>query len=294
MPFTGVVKAPELIPNPCGLLSVAKVYDHSGTEDGERWVRGFDQEDESNPTVRLLTKNDDALTGGTLADQAGTARYQRVVPFFIEVEDYISMFGVLGEDRFARALRQIEAATQKALERELWAGPAALADSVANATAFLTKTSLATVISHADSMSVHTGLARLEQSIAGSPIGEQGIIHLTRDVASALGNKIIYGGDNSKGLPQLMTRLGTPVVIGSGYTGNGPIGATNAAGTATTKWMFASGAVEVHLGKPEIVNESLAQGAAASTNDMRIKAVRAAGVYLDTSVLQAIRVDITA
>ena len=91
-----------------------------------------------------------------------------------------------------------------------------------------------------------------------------------------------------------MTRLGTPVVIGSGYTGNGPIGATNEAGTATTKWMFASGAVEVHLGKPEIVNESLAQGAAASTNDMRIKAVRAAGVYLDTSVLQAIRVDITA
>ena len=292
MPFTGVVKAPELIPNPFGLLSVAKVHNHSTSEDGERWIRGFDQEDESNPTIRILNKNDEAVSDNPLADQSGTARFQRIVPFFIETEDFISMFGVLGEDRFARVLRQLEAATQKALEKELWDGVAVRGDTgsgaAANTTAYLTKTGGATVISNSNNVKADLCLAKLEQSIAGSPCGEQAVIHMTRDVASILGNKLIMAED------KITTRLGTPVVVGSGYTGSGPIGNAQAAADATHKWMYATGGVEVHLGKSEVINESLAQGAAASTNDMRIKATRAAGIYFDTSIFQTIRVDITA
>jgi hypothetical protein len=190
MPFTGVVKAPELIPNPYGLLSVAKVHNHSTSEDGERWIRGFDQEDESNPTVRILTKNDEAVSGNPLANQSGTARFQRVIPFYIETEDFISTFGVLGEDRFARVLRQLEAATQKAVERELWEGAATQADVGTNPTAYLVKTSGATIISNAAN-SPSLALAKLEQSIASSPCGEQAVIHMTRDVASTLGNKLV-------------------------------------------------------------------------------------------------------
>lgn len=288
MPFTGVVKAPELIPNPYGLLSVAKVHNHTTSEDGERWIRGFDQEDESNPTIRLLTKNDEAVSDQPLASQTGTARYQRVIPFFIETEDYISMFGVLGEDRFARVLRQLEAATQKALEKELWDGVATRGDTGTNPTVYLTKTGGATIISDTNNVKADLCLAKLEQGIASSPCGERAVIHMTRDVASILGSRLVMVDD------QIQTRLGTPVVLGSGYTGNGPIGNANATANTNHKWMYATGGIEVHLGKSEVINESLAQGAAASTNDMRIKATRAAGIYFDTSIFQAIRVDITA
>ncbi len=287
MPFTGVVKAPELIPNPYGLLSVAKVHNHSTSEDGERWIRGFDQEDESNPTIRILTKNDEAVTGAELASQVSTTRFQRIIPFYIEAEDFISTFGVLGEDRFARVLRQLEAATQKAVERELWLGAAVQADVVANGTTYLVKSGGATVLS-GSANSPSLGLAKLEQSISSSPCGETAVIHMTRDVASMLGNKLVLVKN------QIQTRLGTPVSLGSGYTGAGPIGNENAAATDQFKWMYATGTVEVHLGKSEVINESLAQGVAASVNDMRIKATRAAGIYVDTSIYQAIRVDLTA
>lgn len=134
-------------------------------------------------------------------------------------------------------------------------------------------------------------LAILEQAIAGSPVGESGVIHMTRDVASLLGSRIIYtGGEDEPLSKSAMTRLGTKVVIGSGYTGNGPIGDGNATASATNKWMYATGPVEVHLGKIEIVNENLAQGADVTINNMRIKAYRPAAVLADPSMHFAMRV----
>jgi hypothetical protein len=87
-----------------------------------------------------------------------------------------------------------------------------------------------------------------------------------------------------------MTRLGTDVIIGSGYTGNGPIGHANATASATNKWIYATGPVEVHLGKIEVVNDNLAQGADVTINNMRIKAFRPAAVYADPSMLYSMRV----
>jgi hypothetical protein len=87
-----------------------------------------------------------------------------------------------------------------------------------------------------------------------------------------------------------MTRLGTDVVIGSGYTGNGPTGDANATASNTNKWIYATSQVDVHLGKIEIVNEDLAQGADVTINNMRIKAYRPAAAYADPSMHFAMRV----
>jgi hypothetical protein len=113
---------------------------------------------------------------------------------------------------------------------------------------------------------------------------------MTRDVASILGSRLIYvsKGDGEKG--KAITRLGTEVIIGSGYSGNGPIGNANATASATNRWMFATGPVDVHLGKVEVINQNLAQGIDASINDMRIKAMRPAAVYFDPSSHYAMRV----
>lgn len=286
MVFRGAFPPPELIPASTGLLSVARVMTHTGNEYDERWIRGFDYEFDTLPSVRLLTTNDEAVTNGTLYDGTKSDRYNTYIPFFIEVEDFRSTLGLPGEDRFKRVKKQLDAATQKAVETELWDGRTALGDT--NDNIFLSKASTA-VEAAAGAFAPEIALNYLEQAIANSPTGEQGMIHMTRDTASFLNSKILYKETNEKDL-NLITRLGTPVVIGSGYSGNGPIGATGAAASATNKWMYATTNVEVHLGKSEVINDNLSQGVDATINDMRIKAYRPAAVYFDPSIHYTVRV----
>ena len=95
----------------------------------------------------------------------------------------------------------------------------------------------------------------------------------------------------------LVTHNGTPVVIGTGYTGDGPVGAgVDAAATDTTEWMFATGYVDVDLGAIKVVNDNLAQAMTVSsnTNDMRFKAVRTAAVHFEPCCHYAVRVDYSA
>lgn len=281
MAFRGIYPAPSLAPSPVGLFSVADVMTHTARGYDERWIRGFSHEYDSVPTVRLLTVNDETVTGGEIHDGSYDASYQDYTPFFIEVESLSSTFGLPGEDRFATVLKQLEAASQKAVELELWDGVAAQGEVTTNP--YLTKTSAATEVSNG-AHDASEALYLLEGALANSPVGANGVIHMTRDVASLLGSRLIYvpdSNDAKKG--RVMTRLGTDVVIGSGYSGNGPVGDGAATASLTNKWMFATGPVSVHLSKPEVVNDSLAQGANVSINDMRIKAVRAAAVYFDPS-----------
>jgi hypothetical protein len=283
MAFRGVYPAPDLNPAACGLLSVARVMTHKSTDYDERWVRGFSYEFDSQPEVEIFTLNDAATTGGVIGTSS-LPQYLEYDPFFIQVTDTRSAFGVTGEDRFATALKQLEAATQKAVERELWEGVATLAESSANS--FLRKASSATVVS-ADALAPATALMLLEQAIASAPTGEAGVIHMTRDVASLLGSRLVFLPSEGK----VMTRLGTPVVIGSGYTGAGRIGDSNTTASASNKWMFATGSLDVHLSKPEIVNDSLSQGFTVSSNvnTLSIRAVRSAAVYFDPSINYTVR-----
>lgn len=296
--FRGVYPAGELVPAPCGLLSVARVTEHTATD--ERWVRGFEQEFDTRPSyVRLLTQNDAIVTNGELSDNQTDDRYLRYVPFNIDVEDFASTFSLPGQDRFERVVKELNTVTQKALEYEYWDGVAARAlvstgpdvPEVGENNMYLSKAGASTVpVSGAFAPNI--ALMYLEQAISNSPVGENGVIHMTRDVASNLGSRLIYKKGEDEYSGRAMTRLGTHVVIGSGYSGNGPIGATGAAASDTNKWMYATGSVDVHLGKIEIVNENLAQGADVTINNMRIKAYRPAAVFSDPSMHYAIRVTI--
>jgi hypothetical protein len=298
--FRGVFPATKLIPAPCGLLSVANTTSHTGREYDERWIRGFDKEFNTMPSyVRLLTVNDAIVAGGELTDNQSEARYLNYIPFFIDVEDFASTFGILGQDRFDRVKQELDAVTQKAVELEFWDGPAARAlvstspdvEEVGSGNMYLSKTGDSTV-PVAGAFAPHISLMYLEQAISESPVGENGVIHMTRDIASNLGSRLIYRKGDDEYPGSVMTRLGTQVVIGSGYSGNGPIGATGAAASVTNKWMYATGVVDVHLGKVEVVNEDLGQGVDATINNMRIKAYRPAAAYSDPSMHFAMRVTI--
>ena len=287
--FNGVFPAGELVPAPCGILSVANVQNHNARDYDERWVRKFAYEYDSMPSyVRLLTVNDETIAAGELSDNQADANYQYYVPFYIDAEIFDSTFSLPGEDRFAQVVKALDCVTQKALEREFWEGVAAQEETDAAANMYLRKEAAAT-IPVSGAKKPENALMALEQAIASSPLGESGVIHMTRDVASILGSRLIYKKGDTENSGRAMTRLGTDVIIGSGYTGNGPIGDTNAAASATNKWIYATSKVDVHLGKVEIVNENLAQGADVTINNMRIKAFRPAAAYADPSMLYAMR-----
>lgn len=287
MAFRGIYPAPDLTPAPCGLLSVARVMSHGGADYDERWVRGFSYEFDSQPEVEIFTVNDATVTGGTVGTST-LPQFKEYDPFFIQVTDTRSAFGLTGEDRFKVALAQLDVVTQKAVERELWEGVAALAET--NGNDFLRKSTAATVV-NSGALAPATALMLLEQAISSSPAGINGVIHMTRDVASILGSRLIYSPADGGKTGKAMTRLGTEVVIGSGYTGAGRISDANTTASASNKWMFATGPIDVHLSKPEVVNENLGQGFTVSTNtnDLTVKAVRAAAVYFDPSIHYTVR-----
>jgi hypothetical protein len=289
-PNNGVVEAPEITPSPYGLLSVAKP---ENSTDEDQWVRGFSQEWETE-LYSAKVWDDTDTTSHTIASNATPSRHLRVKPFFIEVEEVISTFGFTALDRMARISRQLEGVTQKAIEHELWIGTIRAAQTHDNKA--LTTASGVTILNSGTALSARRALALLEHRISDiSHCGEQGVIHMTKDVASLLASnsQMLF---HAEGKDHLQTFGGTPVVLGSGYSGSGPVGDAGAAASPTNKWMFATGTVRVYLGKVDVVNDGYNQAYnnTTNTNDMRLKAIRPAAVYFDSSIHIAVRVDLTA
>lgn len=290
MAFTGIFDAPKIVPSAFGLFVVAKPNSPVAED---KWVRGFSQLWETRPNYGR-NWDETSNTSEVLFSDAGSPLFTDHKPFFIEVEDQRSTFDIPGEDRFARVLRQLDGISQHACEVELWDGAIALGETLPNP--YLTRASGATILSSGTALSPRRAVALLEHYIGQTSAGgEQGIIHMTRDTAALLSStsNMLF---HDKGKEHLQTVGGTPVVVGSGYSGNGPIGATGETATDTNKWIYATGTVKVYLGEPDVVNDNLAQGYDVSDNqnNMKIKATRAASVYFDTSIYLAVRVDLTA
>lgn len=286
---TGVVSAPAIMPSAFGLFAVAKP-ENAPSED--QWIRGFAQEWET--TVQELKNWDDTdSTNGTVVTGGTINYYDDIKPFFIELQETRSGLSFNAIDRIARLTRQLEGMTQKAIETELWDGAVRKGESHDNKAL---SDANANLVNGTTALSAIQALAQLEADMAAaSPAGENGVIHMTRDIAALLsttGQVFLHG----EGRDHLQTLSGTPVVIGSGYSGNGPTGQTGASASATNKWMYGTGTVKLYLGDVDVVNDNLSQAydVNGNQNDMRIKAIRPAAVYFDTSIHLAVRVDLTA
>ncbi len=288
-PRNGVVAAPKIVPSAFGLLAVVKP---ENSADEDMWIRGFSQEWETE--LYSATNWDDTdSTSGQVVVAAVPNYYDEIKPWFIEAEEYRSTLGFLGLDRIERLKRQLEGVTQHAMEVELWDGAVRKGESHDNKAL---SASTATILNSGTALSPRRALALLEHEIGQvSDGGEQGFIHMTRDVAALLASNsnMLF---HEAGKEHLQTLGGTPVIVGSGYTGTGPDGATGATASATNKWIYATGTVRTYVGKIDIVNDNLAQAydVSGNANDMRLKAIRPAAVYFDTSIHLAVRVDLTA
>ena len=286
---TGVVTAPKIVPSAFGLLDVVKPENAPGEN---QWIRGFSQEWETTATS-LKNWDDTDTTNSDLIVNGVINYYDEIKPFFIEIDETRSTLGFNGLDRIERLKRQMEGATQHAMEHELWQGTVRKGEGHDNKA--LSDAS-ATILNGGTALSPRRALALLEHSIGiASHFGEQGVIHMTRDVASLIAsnsNMLLH----EQGKDHLQTFGGTPVIVGSGYSGNGPDGATGATATAINKWIYATGTVRTYVGDVDVVNDNLAQAydVSGNANDMRIKAIRPVAVYFDTSIHLAVRVDLTA
>ena len=286
---TGVVTAPKIVPSAFGLLAVVKPENAPGED---QWVRGFSQEWET--TLYSATNWDDTdTTDGEVVAAGAPTYYTEIKPWFIEAEELRSTLGFLGIDRIERVKRQLEGITQQAMEVELWDGVVRKGESHANKAL---SSASATILNSGTALTARRALALLEHEIGQvSDGGEQGIIHMTRDMAALLSSSsqmLLHNKDED----HLQTLGGTPVIVGSGYSGAGPDGATGATATAINKWIYATGTVRTYVGNVDVVNDNLAQAydVSGNANDMRIKAIRPAAVYFDTSIHLAVRVDLTA
>jgi hypothetical protein len=296
MAYTGVFPALALKPNKHGLFSAVKPVTPKRGDADEYWVRGFSQEFDSQPTAINTYDVLSSTDGENFLEDSPYRFIEDIKPFFIEVIDDASTLGLLGEDRFARVTRQLDASTQKAVERELWNGFIAQGAGLVNP--YLTNPDTVTVLNSGAALPPYEALALLEHYIGvSSPTGEQGVIHLTRDTAIHLaGGKRLYP---DKDLGHLVTVCGTPAVAGSGYSGDGPWepgegeeGPTYDEASDTEKWMFATGSVQVYLGDIEVTNDNYSQGydVSGNQNDIKIQATRPAVVYFDTSIHLAVKV----
>ena len=222
MEFKGVFTAHPLVPAQYGIMSVARLTEYLAEKQirdtDERWLRGYSHIFETKPTINLLAN--DGSVAHVIANNDGAQRYIDVKPFFIETVDYASTFGIFGEDRYDRVLDQLHAGTQKAVEHEFYHGYSARADD--NDNQYLTKASTANILLPTTLPQMQDGLGRLEYALAQSPLGEQGVIHMTRDMAALLGSQWVLERPSPGGKAHLETTNGTPIVIGSGYDGSGP------------------------------------------------------------------------
>lgn len=280
MVFNGIYPAPPLTVAPCGLLSVARVVKH---QDDEHWVVPGFAEFDSSPSVTVLS-NDGAVATQVSIPGANSGAIG-VTPFWVELAFKETTVNFIREGLDGPYLDQIDAATQKAVEFELWEGTSTASTTPVGSGLYLSKSGGASVVTSAG-VAPEKALYLIEQSIALSPTGGRGVIHMTRDVASALGSRLRYfekAEIDEK--TYAVTRLGTLVVIGSGYTGTGPQGESGSTASASNKWMYATGGVEVHLGRIDTTDI-----AKVDTNDFEVRATRPVAVIFDPSIFSAAQV----
>lgn len=139
----------------------------------------------------------------------------------------------------------------------------------------------ATILNGGLATSPQNGLALLEAAIAATR--RAGMIHVSPDLASALS----WGGDvlhDERG--KLYTRLGTPVIPGSGYDGSGP---TELGATET--YAYATGPVGLLRSEAFVMPPEIGQAIDRAQNTIVYRAERYYIPFWDTSLQAGVLID---
>lgn len=287
---TGIFPAGKLTPAPGGLFSVADVS-RDGV-DGVRWTNFQYSWDTLACPVQLTTGDYCSNFQGLIVDLDGSV--PEAWPFGITTRYQCLTPGLSLSDRHRIAREQAEAASQKAVEAELWAGFSAQAAN--HVSSRYLNDGRAVDVSGGSAVSASKGLAKLEQAMADCGLGTMGVIHLTRQAASLASATGGLEWDDGEGHAQ--THFGTPVVAGVGYNPsitpaaptNKPFPPVTALGSQpNVQWGFVTGPIYVHLGPIEVFDDHLD----IANNVLNVDAGRPAAVYWDSCCVAAVQMDLS-
>lgn len=289
--ITGAPVEPALY----GLFSVAPPREAAGRwEAGVHWeaaltcpdptgVVGVNCADPDPPAVTSVTPTSGPTDGGTAITVTGSGFLAAAAgepkqvtdggPDWGEAEPFVVTAGA----SCSLPGRTEEAARDSATASLLLWEEARVENTIATGAAGVTPSFQGAEVVTAGPLTRRRGLAELENFI-GSTYGGHGVVHMTRGAAIALSSFLdVRGG-------RLWTTAGSPVVVGSGYTGNGPDGAEAAEGTT---WVYATPPVFVLRSEPYVnVGYDLIQ------NDRLAMAERTYLVGWDPCPVGAVQIDL--
>lgn len=204
------------------------------------------------------------------------------IPWLMIAEDSCSTFGFEERDFKGRALRLLENGQYEALEREFWTGAQATASGWPNR--FLTDSNLVDLTA-GTAVSIARGQEMLQDYIASTGFGGQGMIHCQPQTAPNLLNARRVGG-------LLLDIFDNIIVPGVGYPGT----ASGIAGSATgTAVMIASDLVMTRVESegtviPDTFAEAVDRGQAGEPNRVTFRAMKYGVAYFDGAVQAGVRV----
>lgn len=246
-----------------------------------RWISGFEQESIAcMADVRLI----DACNSGAdelVINKTGTGSLGAYTPFNVQAEIACSTMGKQ-EEWVAYAADALELCQSKAIELEFWEGR--LARAVGNENRYLANGDAVDLTpSPGTAVRARYGLALLEGQLAATGCGGRGFIHTPVSVASVLPVK-------DRGDDILTTTLGNYLIAGDGYTGTGTDGAAT---TGSSVWLYATGPVFVRLDEVQVDADEPRQFINTTTNEVVVRAERAASVVWDGCAHFKVLVDLS-
>lgn len=259
MAFSGYYEAPVPPIAEAGLFSVAEVIKHG--EDDARWTFGFDQYYTMPDGIKIIPATNPAdvsdIAGNVPSDKNGI----KAATFEVVIDETYSGMGA-NKVRPNDMLEAImDGATQRAVEYVLWGGQGIAAIEGAH---WLFDADATSVTPGADA---RANLAAAEHAMTTSALGLQGAIHMDRGLASELGSALQYRNGG------VFTRLGTPVVAGTGYA----VG-------ARSNSMAVTGPLIVRLGPIDINSQDPRDNFDPRTNTYKVRVSRVATVVFDPSL----------
>lgn len=235
----------------------------------DRWEVGYSQCPENCVDVATWDPDCRNWPGGVKPEKSDAPENEAcydVDPFVIETAFGCDAKGWSTINFAGRARRQLEAATPKALEYELWTGTLK-ADNPNLQTG-------ATVIG-SGGYSPKLGLALLGMALADCYHGGVGVIHAPSWIVDIW---LEYGTIKENGNRLITIVRGDTVIAGSGYPGTGPDGAGIPDNHA---WVFATGPVQYRLGDTIVFPDTFEEAFDKKRNRVEYRAERMAAINFD-------------